>query len=182
VNSVEVNLAGVEPPAWLRRCPGFVRKVLKARGIEGWEVSILLCNDRIIRDLNRRYRRLDEPTDVLSFGQEQENELHPEPGAAGAELPGGRRRGAGEKENEPEGATPPFPPVPGQRAAGDVVISLETLRRNAAASGIPESEELKRLLIHGILHLEGMDHPNEDAEMLEVQERILALLKKERVF
>jgi probable rRNA maturation factor len=41
---------------------------------------------------------------------------------------------------------------------GDIVISLESLKRNAAEFGISEEEELRRLLVHGILHLDGMDH------------------------
>jgi len=151
MNSAEVSVAGVDPPSWLRRCAGFVKKVLKARSIRDWEVSVLLCDDSTIRSLNRRYRELDEPTDVLAFGQQ-------------------------------EGAAVYSPPDAARRAAGDVVISLETTRRNAASRGVPEEEELKRLLIHGILHLEGLDHPEAEAEMFEIQERILAQLKKERVF
>jgi probable rRNA maturation factor len=59
---------------------------------------------------------------------------------------------------------------------GDIVISLETLRENARYFEISEDEELRRLLIHGILHLDGMDHEtNEKTEpMLELQEKILA--------
>jgi probable rRNA maturation factor len=59
---------------------------------------------------------------------------------------------------------------------GDIVISLESLRENARYFEISEDEELRRLLIHGILHLNGMDHEtNEQTEpMLELQEKILA--------
>lgn len=44
------------------------------------------------------------------------------------------------------------------RQLGDVVISLETARRQAARRGIPLSDELRTLLIHGCLHLHGLDH------------------------
>jgi probable rRNA maturation factor len=66
---------------------------------------------------------------------------------------------------------------------GDIVISLETLRENARYFGIREDEELRRLLIHGILHLNGMDHEtNEKTEpMLELQEKILADLAGESI-
>jgi probable rRNA maturation factor len=59
---------------------------------------------------------------------------------------------------------------------GDIVISLDSLRENARYFETPEDEELRRLLIHGILHLNGMDHEtNERTEpMLELQEKILA--------
>jgi len=70
----------------------------------------------------------------------------------------------------------------GKIPAGDVVISLETCSRNAKARLIPEEEELKRLLIHGILHLEGLDHEDEQSEMIRLQEEILTRFKKERIF
>jgi len=66
---------------------------------------------------------------------------------------------------------------------GDIVISLDTLRENAKYFSIPEDEELRRLIIHGILHLDGMDHQtNEKGEpMLVLQEEILDKLKNERI-
>jgi probable rRNA maturation factor len=155
VNEVEVASAGVEPPPWRSRLARFARKVLRARGIRDWEVSILLCDDGTIRALNRKYRNLDAATDVLSFPQFDES-FAPGPAPAGS-------------------------PREAKRSAGDVVISLETLRENAAGGGVPEEEELKRLVIHGILHLQGMDHPDGDSRMLELQERILSALAKERV-
>jgi probable rRNA maturation factor len=67
--------------------------------------------------------------------------------------------------------------------AGDIVISLDTLAENAAYFGIAADEELRRLLVHGILHLGGMDHSsNEKSEpMLLLQEKILAELAEERI-
>ena len=66
---------------------------------------------------------------------------------------------------------------------GDIVISLDTLKENARYFKTSEDEELRRLLIHGILHLDGMDHQtNGDAEpMLVLQENILNKLKNERI-
>jgi probable rRNA maturation factor len=67
-------------------------------------------------------------------------------------------------------------PTGGRLVPGDIVISLDTLRHNASRFNISEDEELRRLLIHGILHLDGMDHrTNGKAEpMLRLQEDILA--------
>ena len=67
---------------------------------------------------------------------------------------------------------------------GDIVISLDTLRENAKYFDASEDEELRRLLIHGILHLDGMDHKTTDKEepMLAFQEEILVRLKDERIF
>ena len=56
-----------------------------------------------------------------------------------------------------------FPEVEGEPLdLGDVFISLESMRRNAAAFSVTEDEELSRLLIHGILHLLGYDHATKD--------------------
>ena len=66
---------------------------------------------------------------------------------------------------------------------GDIVISLDTLYENAKYFQICEDEELRRLLIHGILHLDGMEHStNEPHEpMLILQEEILDKLKNEQI-
>jgi len=67
-------------------------------------------------------------------------------------------------------------------SAGDIVLSLETLPKNADYFKVSENEELKRLLIHGVLHLNGYDHGEEHIEsglaptdeMLVLQEKILS--------
>ena len=63
----------------------------------------------------------------------------------------------------------------GPYIAGDIVISLDTLAENAEKFDISENEELKRLIIHGILHLCGMDHETNGPEenMLMLQEKLL---------
>lgn len=73
--------------------------------------------------------------------------------------------------------------------AGDIVISLETLPRNSAYFEVDEDEELKRLLVHGMLHLNGLDHGDEHVikgkepvcPMLKKQGAILEALKDERI-
>jgi probable rRNA maturation factor len=75
------------------------------------------------------------------------------------------------------------PGSPGRsQVAGDIVVCLDTLARNAGREGESRETELKRLLIHGMLHLQGLDHPEEGAsEMLQVQERLLERLRKKRI-
>lgn len=150
MNEIEITSAGIDEPGWLQRCRRLAAKVLKARGINRWELSILITDDPTIRKLNRRYRGVDSATDVLSFSQSL----------------------AEEKLNARSMYRP----------AGDIVISVDTMARNAGERRISEEEELKRLLIHGILHLEGMDHPDEQSEMITIQESILTRLKKEKIF
>jgi probable rRNA maturation factor len=67
---------------------------------------------------------------------------------------------------------------------GDIIISLHTLGENAEYFGVEEEEELKRLLIHGILHLSGMDHSDNspEQEMLIYQEKILTRLSGVKIF
>jgi probable rRNA maturation factor len=66
---------------------------------------------------------------------------------------------------------------------GDIVVSLETLSENALYFNIPVDEELRRLLIHGILHLDGLDHDTNDPgePMLVLQESLLAELSGEHI-
>ncbi|WP_010260971.1 rRNA maturation RNase YbeY [Treponema primitia] len=68
--------------------------------------------------------------------------------------------------------------------SGDIIVSLETLEENAEYFKVSRDEELRRLLIHGILHLDGMDHQtNEGVEpMLKLQEQILTELSGEAIF
>ena len=72
-------------------------------------------------------------------------------------------------------------PRPGP-IAGDLALSLDTLRRNAAEFGCTEEEELKRLTVHGILHLGGMDHgPGRGGPMMKLQEKLLGQLQNVRI-
>jgi probable rRNA maturation factor len=73
-------------------------------------------------------------------------------------------------------------PQTGAEVAGDIAISMDTMSRNAREFGVTEDEELKRLLVHGILHCAGMDHGSRKGRgMLALQERLLNELKAERI-
>ncbi len=73
--------------------------------------------------------------------------------------------------------------------AGDIAISLDMLPKNADYFECTQGEELKRLLVHGLLHLNGMDHGEEHiekgsnpvCEMLVLQEKLLDELKDEKI-
>ena len=156
MNSVEVTVEGIEAPAWLNTAAQFCAKVLDELKIDGWEVSLLLCDDGFIQELNRQYRGKNEPTDVLSF--------------------------AAYADNLEKGFSSPTDYA--TITAGDVVVSLETLKRNSQEFNVSENEELKRLLIHGILHLTGMDHASNspDEEMLRRQEELMKQMAGETIF
>jgi len=114
------------------------------------ELAISFVTDCKIRTLNKKYRRKDKPTDVLSFPLMYE-------------APSRR----------PAHALP----VP---MLGDIVISVDTAGRNAERLGRGFEEELKFLLIHGFLHLVGYDHElsRKEALLMQRKEReCLRLLK-----
>lgn len=82
-----------------------------------------------------------------------------------------------------QGDAPDFPGID-YHYAGDLIISLETLAKNAEYFNVDREEEFKRLIIHGILHLAGWDHSDNspEQEMLVYQEEILEKLKKDGIF
>jgi probable rRNA maturation factor len=154
MNRVMVHAAEIQLPEWVPLLKAFVLKVLLYLKKDKWDLSILLCGDETIKNLNTLYRGKAEATDVLSFSLSESREFPPE---------GGRHSH--------------------RHLPGDVVISLDTLRENARRFQVNEDEELRRLLIHGILHLDGLDHnTNDEAEpMLQLQERILSKLSKKQI-
>jgi len=145
-----------EVPSWIDKIEPFMQKVLESAGYDGEELSVLFCSDPFIQNLNKQYRDIDAPTDVLSF----EN---------------------GEEFTDEDGVT--------WIEAGDVVVSLDTLPKNAEYFEVEIDEELKRLLIHGVLHLNGYDHGEEHVEkgvepkceMLKIQKKILEELSSESI-
>ena len=145
MNRVEVEARDYPPPSWSGALEKYAVKILDELQKDRWDLSVLLCGDKTIKELNFQYRGKDEATDVLSF------ELGEEDKHANRFLP------------------------------GDIVISLDTLKENCEYFKITEDEELRRLLIHGILHLSGMDHvSNESSDpMIQLQESILSKLKNE---
>ncbi len=156
-----------------------VRLALALEGRRPGEIAIVLTRDASLRDLNRRYRGIDRATDVLSFGYE--DSLRGGPGAA--ELPkrdpvappslatlpdpatraGSRRRAAGSLGSGLGRPRPAFRsarsrPAPEAPVSGDIVISLDRLDEQARRFRVSRGRELARLVVHGALHLAGLDH------------------------
>ncbi len=114
------------------------------------ELTVVLSDDQVMRELNRAYRGVDATTDVLAFGTEE---------ADGFAF-----------------ATPPEV----SRYLGDVIVSFPQAEAQAQVAGHPvETEtELQLLTVHGVLHLLGHDHalPDEKAVMWAAQSKILEQL------
>ncbi|OGW43205.1 MAG: rRNA maturation RNase YbeY [Nitrospirae bacterium RBG_13_41_22] len=116
-----------------------IGKALHLLGLHKAEVSILLVNDRKMKELNLRYRGLDKTTDVLSFPQMDNPPLPPF-------IKGGR---GGIMNSEC---------LTADIVLGDIVINLHKAKRQAVEHDLTFNEELSWLLIHGILHLIGYEH------------------------
>lgn len=119
-----------------------VQRLLRIENRMRSEVSILLTDDAEIQAMNRDYRGMDKPTDVLSFAQE---------------------------ETLPDA---PSMPRSGPSLLGDIVISVETAVRQAKRRDIPLERELALLAVHGALHLIGYEDETEaGAERMRLREQ-----------
>ena len=98
---------------------------LASAGISDGHVAVEFVDAERIRELNRDHRLIDEPTDVLSFGIDEDDA------------------------------------APGPRELGDIVICPD------------ETEDLREAIVHGALHLSGMDHETDDGEMLALQAELM---------
>ena len=131
----------------------FVEKVLQHAAAEeavgDAEVSVTFVTNSAIQEINKEYRGKDAPTDVISFAMEEH----------------------GEGEPEIIGSAEP-------RILGDIIISLDRTKEQAADYGHSFERELGFLAVHGFLHLLGYDHMTEEDEkkMFSKQEEILSSL------
>ncbi|GAA0135937.1 rRNA maturation RNase YbeY [Paenibacillus sp. YSY-4.3] len=127
----------------------------EAEGVTEGEVALTFVTDEEIHALNREYRGIDRPTDVLSFAM---NESVEEEQEIVYEL---------EEGEELEGFGDML---------GDIIISVETAKAQSEEYGHSLNRELGFLFVHGFLHLLGYDHQDEasEAEMMGKQEAVLA--------
>jgi probable rRNA maturation factor len=116
----------VDSEKWTR----FAVQALDAIGKHGSSVTIAFVSDNTIRRLNKQFRNLDKPTDVLSFPAEEATNL------------------------------------------GDIAISLETAATQAKENGLTFEAEIAQLILHGLLHLSGYDHENDNGEMNRLELRL----------
>jgi len=110
-----------------------VRRVAAQLAIRG-DVTIKIAADDEVRELNKKYRRRDRVTDVLSFSS---------------------------KETLPDGFY-----------AGDILICWSQAKKQARENGHSLQKEFLLLMIHGLLHLHGLDHEMDNGEMLALQQQL----------
>lgn len=123
----------------------WARKALTAEGVQAGELTVVITDAEEVQALNRTFRDVDAATDVLAF-----------PAREGEPIP-----------LPPEEAELPY--------LGDVIIAFPVAEAQAHRYGHSVQEELRLLLVHGILHLLGYDHatPEEEARMWARQTQIL---------
>jgi len=98
---------------------------LSSAAIDDGHIAIEFVDEDRSRELNRQHRQIDDATDVLSFGIDEDG------------------------------------PAAGPRELGDIVICP------------PRTEDLREAVVHGALHLSGMDHERDDGEMLALQAELM---------
>jgi len=123
-------------PVDIQSARAFVRSVVRALKLGQCEFNVCFVDDAHIRRLNALYRAQARPTDVLSFPWR------------------GPTRG-------------PQPPQASEfrRFLGEIVISAPAARRNARVDGHSTQQEIRWLILHGLLHLLGYDHEKDSGEM-----------------
>ena len=137
----------------LKEVRAILKKIVSYYG-EKRDFSVTFVTDSEIQELNKEYREIDAPTDILTFRLD-------------------------DTPSFPISFEDEDVDFLNNEEMGDIFISLDTMRRNAEEFGVREEEELSRLLINGILNLRGLDHKTNDfekEEMLKEQEDVLAKL------
>lgn len=141
---------------WIKMFEQLLHEAAKQEGLEVGEVTLTLVDNDQIHSINKQYRGIDRPTDVISFAlnDDVEDEM---------EI-------IFEVEDESE-----HDPISG--LLGDIIISIERAEEQRIDYGHSLERELGFLFVHGFLHLLGYDHENEEAEKLMFNKQELILQK-----
>jgi len=134
-----------------------LQKAGEAEGVTEGEVALTFVDDENIHELNRTYRGIDRPTDVLSFAMQEslDDEL---------EI-------VYEVDDDDADQLDAMTDV-----LGDIIISIERAQQQSEDYGHSLNREIGFLFVHGFLHLLGYDHQDEasEAEMMGKQEAALS--------
>ena len=147
-----------------------VQAVLAREGVEG-SLSLALVDEDTIVELNQRDRDEDGPTDVLSFAYGDEEEWPELEWAAIDEASGNpsQYEAVGKKD---------LPAELSRQDLGEVVICPAVVERYAAEEGNTLAYQLGWTVVHGVLHLLGYDHEDDNGEMRVRERELLSELKE----
>ncbi len=154
-NLVAIEKAGLELcEACIAQINAAAWRAAELEGIADFSANIVIADDGYLCKLNREFRQIDRPTDVLSFPA---NDLA---------APLGEALKEGLEPERGEG---------GELFLGDIFISIEHATTQAEEYGNTLAEELCFLAVHGMLHLMGYDHAEEQEEQVMRQKQREAL-------
>ncbi|MEW6684665.1 MAG: rRNA maturation RNase YbeY [Candidatus Edwardsbacteria bacterium] len=106
-----------------------IQQILTCEDEKDCNLTVVFSDDKYLRSLNRRFRNVDKPTDVIAFSMLEGEEV-----------------GTGSK------------PAPTHQILGDIYISVQRAKKQSKEYQVSFEEELLRLAVHGVLHLLGYDH------------------------
>ena len=158
----------VDTPGLSRRGLRVFLKRLEQEVGRGRGFCCLIASDAELERLNREFRKRDYATDVLSFPSER----YPLPDGRGREKIGVSSELADESVCPTSGAGA-FACEPDRciAACGDIAISYEAAKRQASEYGHSVEQEIKILMLHGLLHLLGLDHETDGGRMLSAERK-----------
>jgi probable rRNA maturation factor len=134
----------------------FLERARRKLGLPESGVTVRLISDREMARLNRKFRGKRGPTDVLSF-----------PASPHAPKLSSQNRGRVKRSRRKAAMRA------GENGyLGDIAVSPETARRNAGRSSRSLPEELRILVLHGMLHLAGYDHETDEGQMQRLERRL----------
>jgi probable rRNA maturation factor len=143
---------GTTPGVSRRGLRAFLKR-LETEVAGGRAFCCLIAGDAELRRLNRKFRGQDYPTDVLSFPLQK----HPLPDGRGSEASASLRTASvSDRCNTP---------------CGEIAISYDAAKRQSAEFGHSINQEIEILMLHGLLHLLGMDHETDRGRMLSVERK-----------
>lgn len=142
------------PEEWIQKLNQILQLAAEAEGLTSGEVTLTFTDNEEIHELNKQYRNIDRPTDVLSFALNDE-------GVDELDI-------IFEVESEDE-----LDPISGM--LGDIIISVERAEEQRIEYGHSLEREIGFLFVHGFLHLLGYDHQDDESEavMTKKQEAVL---------
>ena len=149
----EITYQGIESNTeYEETIENVLKKCFEVEGLENKNlyISIILTNPETIKEYNNTYRNIDKETDVLSFPMYEKAEI--------------------EKLRNTE--------FKWKEALGDIIISIDRVKKQAIEYGHSFEREFAYMLVHGFYHLMGEDHIQEDDKkiMRQKEENVLQLL------
>jgi probable rRNA maturation factor len=155
----------VATPGVSRRDLRAFLKRLEAEVAEGRVFCCLITGDAELRRLNREFRGKDYPTDVLSFPLQK----HPLPYGRGSVASASFRTASVSDRCMASLQKHPLPY--GRGSVGEIAISYDAARRQSIEFGHDVNQEIQILMLHGLLHLLGMDHETDGGRMLSAERK-----------